>query len=1556
MNCPNLNDKNYKALAAQVGHMKAHTIWNMNKGFPIHLNSDGSESNVYKTLANRYGDERAIRMRSKMFSPEAIDINGNTMIKSDTVDLNDNVLLDNGIPYALGESVSMSPRIARAALKKTYIDTSRMTRSMLRAMSDVLPGFNIVEEDYHTVKGTPYEKMRAWVDRDGVHLNTMSITFTSPVHELTHIWLHALEMMDKNSFDRVIQLIDEHRNSNMELWDTLKYRYSHLNDEQLRYEYAATVSGFVSEDKVRDFFLRNNKVKEQNYINKVFSRVGEFVTTLFNAIKSFFKGSNISNLNLKTASLEEMFIALTQDYIEGNSVINMTGDEIDDFMFRYYNDNVEAEMENEANKKLISNTKDILPYLINNHDIYIVSEGRFDNSKFVDNFVNDIFYKFISKKGSTKKIAFVFGKKFEVDESESTERVRDRIINELIPHYTTVLNSFKDNITEVMKLARTEKKETLRDHIQEVFSNIKPSEFLSYQIEQSLKAIGADEPILRVLQYSELKNIPELSFLYNGAIEGYDPLIVIHGQTNEEIDISVIDVAQGTLGRQDNNLSSYQVNLASAFGEPNNNFSLSNSKADIRKAIIGTTIAGMNKLANDNNIRFRIRRAGLIGFSGMSVQSYMLKDVAEVVTNAKNLFRLNDIRQLLNTNSSSHSWFTELIDDEAAWDTSTILQSWRNRLRSYYEANFLELGISEAEKEQLVNDTDTWTQYDLLQKRKKEIEHRQPIGFINNDEHKILTQYLINFDHNVNINNGQVDDIDRTFYKLTNVHNIKSDILQIFSIEAEEHKAEVVNIVNGYKTKFQQLLDASVRSHGKKLHVMGNLPENTFEHLFKRGKVLIENGNKQHAKGEIKEIILFNSLYGSYNIQEAKKAGLTNEDIALADFIIDTVRERYLDLAEHNQRFNEKKLTREALQEQLFSTLKEGTIPVLPSTEGESVRKGRVGRAWSKKFQKLATMEYIGGSFISKDYQGVHSMFYSQRDTDQQLKNMGLLRDGSSDMLRGIDMNKYDDSTMNLEYLMNAFLLDNVRKIVIEDKVIPMYNSAVQWMHIAKTEYGIVSQDATMQFLKEYYDRVVNRKNQDPNTTLAAITRNLTGLYSFISLGFRPAVWIRSTYYNVQNQVIQTLSSEALIKRTEEEKGLDFPSTADMTKAYGLLFTDFQKIYALGKKYSIINSSEIDVIESAFTNKVDRTPFKMQMAHIGNYYSDVAARLAVMVGFMLHDGSYYAHTFNDVTGDAGYNEKLDKRFFDDSGKYKSEDAKIQHQNVIERQRRTGLLDDNGKQTIGYDFQETNTRFKWYADKYIIGSMDEYQKVLLGNTYTGQLFSQFRLYSFDKFFNLIGSPRETLYGGERKVINEEGQNRVIREKLNIEGSIQSVWRLFKDVVDTVRYNGFSFEEIGRVFREADPMRLMGMRQQVLRSIMFVTIFTALKLAFDNGMSDRDRRKLKFLYGNLMLWQEYYDMKDSMIPIAGLLDNIMELIAGKQSWKRALLRYTGPVGDLVHYYELFSSQDNIFPTDKEKKDTDGMTLSEKREYYRDRKAQAVDRKIRRQEKEKREKEEE
>ena len=100
----------------------------------------------------------------------------------------------------------------------------------------------------------------------------------------------------------------------------------------------------------------------------------------------------------------------------------------------------------------------------------------------------------------------------------------------------------------------------------------------------------------------------------------------------------------------------------------------------------------------------------------------------------------------------------------------------------------------------------------------------------------------------------------------------------------------------------------------------------------------------------------------------------------------------------------------------------------------------------------------------------------------------------------------------------------------------------------------------------------------------------------------------------------------------------------------------------------------------------------------------------------------------------------------------------------------------------------------------------------------------------------------------------------------------------------------------------------MANLIARAALFAGILSTLKLLYDQGMSDRDRDKLEWLYGDLMILQSLEDLKSSAMPISGLIDNIMSITTGEAAWTR-VMKYTGPVNDTIWYYELLTGNDDI-----------------------------------------------
>jgi len=1538
--CPNRNDKEYRALSAVVGDGRAHTIYDMNNGNPVSLTADGTPSLIYQQLVDRHGIEKAIAMRSDMFTDRYKVLTSNDTVEP-ILDAHDNILLKDGTTIQLGDRVPQTQAIEDVKLQKQYVETAEKTNSFVRTLEKSIPGFNIQIESHDTVD-ILHKNDRAWVDDTGVHLNTQTMHYDTPIHEVTHLWIHALEMTDGMKYNLFMNKVTEAVKNNKEIIDTIKKKYPDLDATHQLYEFAAALSGMTSIKAVNKFMARNNRYVSPVRANEIYFREVDTVKTFYKDVNKVVSDhiidgteqSSLSDIDFETGTLNDIFEALTTDILNGNKVIDFGPEEVQQLLSTYYKDN---NFEADRDYPSISNIKSIVPYLIGNDQI---DTGDSTNKDEQERLVNKIYGDLYPRPTKKDKIYFDYGKMYRFPDSLPEGEIKKRIQDDMLTRRKQMMNSFNDNIVEILNKHIKDQYTPLEEIIAQTFSDYQFSDTVVDNIVRSIKLLGISEPMTRVLNYSTLKNDAELSVLYNDALVGYNPIVIQHTSSEGTVDVSIVDLTGSVLGFQDNMLEKHEKSLAKALGYTKSvnsdkkkirEFDMSNSQGSIRQILVATTIAGMNKLAIDNGKKLTIRRYGVIGFNGNSVQPYMLNSLHKAMINGRNLFTLPAIQTVMDPTSLSYNWFQELLNDDKAWDESNVYQSWRAKLETYYAAYYQTLGMNEIQKDSLMSNFNSYTHYKNLSDRARQIELRKT-NWIDDAEHKLITQYKMWYEAGISINNGQVTDINKTLMKVTNVHNIKSDVLQNFSIQAEEVKSIIVNQVNDYKAQFNTLLRASLESRGQALNILGNLPKNVFGHLFKDGELVLTEDYKTYKKGQMVPVKLFNQLYGSYNLEEAKRHGLTKEDIAFSDHIIKTVQDRYVANILHENSKKSNPRPEAELRTETITNMVPGNIPIMDKTKMELLREGEFKKAYRKGWDQIAISEFMIGmedvtmdnDLTNKDYQHLHSRFNSQMTIQQQLRTMGLRSTEETNRFEG-KLNLYENHTMNLEYIHNVFVDDSIRTIEMENRLIPAMNTAVQWSQILKEEYNI-QQQYTEQFLQEYTDRIMLGKSQDsPTDKTAAIVKNITNAYSYVALGYRPLVWIRSGYFNTQNQIIEGLATSATNRLLEDGQTLGFPTASELSKANMEIAMHHNKVMALGRKMGIVDGSEMEAIESFFTTNIDKNVFQAQLAHVGNYYTDRFARLVTMVGYMIHDGSYDAHTFNETTGELKYNKLLDKRYYKD-GEFISDKEKAIWDRKTSKMIDSKLIPDTDHMEVGYDFQEVNTRMKWYADKFIIGAMDEYQKVLLGNTFSGRIFTQFRTFLPGKIFNLVGSTRMTGYGADITAeLNENNEWETIKKQIRIEGTLASVWNLLSDVVKVVRTKDMKLSDIEAM----DPMTKYNLVKSAIQSVFFISVLTGIYM-LGSSMSDRDKDKLSWLYSELMAWKDYEAIKKNIIPVTGLIDTIMGIFTGK-AWTQ-LLKYTGPVYDAIWFMELLGDNDNMMQDMTTRKVND-MNAKELQKHYED-----------------------
>lgn len=1534
-NCPNINDKQYKSLASKVGTAQAHTIYARNNGNPISLTADGKPSLIYKQLEDMYGQEKAVEMRSRMFTSTFLDQAGKQ--NEFTMDKNGAIELKNGTVVNITDNVEPFKAKKQFQVRQDFVETGENMEMLIKAMETALPGFNIQRETFATLSDTPNKNHRAFVDSKGIHMNMQAMHFDTPVHEITHVWIHALEVSNPTQYNMFMDKVKESMNDNKELVQTIKQKYPNLTDRELHFEYAATVSGITSVEGVKKYLNRNNHYVDDMRAQTIWTRLADIVRTFYNNIRGMMSTtlsrnndvSSMKDLDFQTATINDIFQALTHDIVSGQAVVDFGYREREHFMDKYYSDNhYEASANLSGQQSPIVAVAGIMPYLMNRFSLETMTNK---NEEETAQYINDHLHR------DDKNSRFSYwdmNVQYFYDYSMTPELRKQRIKEEIIGARNTFVEGFNDKIIFAITQYKINgsKDGTLPKYIVQAFDGqrLQPSQI--NEIINALKILGIESPLTHITTYKALQNDSKYSHLYDSFIasNNFNPLIMIHTDNSGTLDISVVDLAAGNLGRNDNILSSGQFRLGDALGADKKAFTYGNAKSDIRKTLIAMTVAALNKKAQASGQALKIRKMGVVGFNNFRVATHIISNSHEAFRNARTLLQLPQLQALFDTSVMSYKNMMDMIEDDKAWDSTHIMQSWRNIMESYYATYRAELGLTEAQVEDFMKDES------FLRERQKQIERQEGYvesgsgkeKYFSNPEHKLISIYLLNKKYHIDINNSQMKDIDRTFYKVTNPHNIKHDAIQMFSRAAEDTKSIIINQLNEFKDEFTKYLDASLKSHGKKINLTGNKPEDIFGHLYRTGKIKLSNDYKKHKAGETIDVRMTNRIHGSYDLVAARAAGLTDADIALADWVLKKTRERYIENLKHNESMGNNTATDESIIEDVDKKLGQGIIPVLPQTRSEVVRNGKFLKAVKQNYEKVSKGEYASGEMTEENYRLVNSMFIQQMDLDKQLLQMGLeATNQNGSEYTDLDMNAFDNNTQNLEYIMNMFMHDGIRKTELENRLLPTYNNVLEWLNYIKYDLGKgqKSQQTTELFLEQYYQRIVERKNNDQGKKYEAIIRNGLNMFSFVALGYRPVVWMRSGYYNLQNATLGSIASMASNINTEEARRLKFPTPTDVTSAHAKFFTDFAKIHQLGKKFSIINSSEMDAIESIFTTSTDRHMFRSQLAQLGNYYTDMASRLITMTAFMIRDGSYDAHGYDIDTNTLTYDRTKDKRFFKD-GKWVDAQAEMIFGALVKDQVDQGLATSESDMIVGYDFGDANDRFKWYSDKYIIGSMDEYQKVLLGNTAFGAMATQFRNYLPDKAFNFMGSTRMVSYGAVREVaMNGDNELEVIKRQIMIEGTAASMWGMLSDVYQLAKMNQLTPEGIDRMFAEMDPMRKHNLGLSIAKGVFFALIVGGLAMMAKAGLSDRDRDKLQWTFSELLTFNFYEELMSNLIPISSLIDNVMSLVTGQANWTRAM-KYTGPVYDTIWLLELLTDKDDILQNYKTRKRVSDMNKKE------------------------------
>ena len=593
-----------------------------------------------------------------------------------------------------------------------------------------------------------------------------------------------------------------------------------------------------------------------------------------------------------------------------------------------------------------------------------------------------------------------------------------------------------------------------------------------------------------------------------------------------------------------------------------------------------------------------------------------------------------------------------------------------------------------------------------------------------------------------------------------------------------------------------------------------------------------------------------------------------------------------------------------------------GTIPVISKNVNELM--------WSGNF--LDSFRKMGGEFAKPDFlwedelgssrlqEKVSGHLIEQRSFNEKLEIQGLSYVGGKYEIDNLD--KATKTSTNIENVLNYFMLGSKKNINYQNIAIPAWNDAKAILNLLDRNKGMLGQENNRKWLNSWMNRIVLGKTDDPTTHVWAgntkvehrkVIRGLLRMTTFFALGYRVRMGLRSFTFNSLRLIIEPLA--ASIADIGIKEGIDvagvLPKAGEMVKALKYVLTDFKKARHLAYKYQLIERSERDILNSIFIKKTYKNMFSSQIAHVLNWATDAWARMLAMTAMMVKAGTWDAHVYNPKTGESTFVESKDKRFFDENGKYKSEEAKALHKALKERMVNQGILKSiDDKLERGYDYVLANNVLKWYGDKFIIGGMDDLSKGIASNQFIGAMLSQYRMFSFERLHNagLFAHQRKVTTGTGFKVVkDEDGQYISEKELSDSDGMWQAVMSSFKYLLSRKKLSGKEW------WVQNSPIRRHNIAKACIH-VAFVAIIMGMIRGFADDDDDRQTAKNKgdrfnWLVNDVILLFETPGFFASPMPAVDMVLNLFNVGVGKKNVD-VLMRWTGPVNAFNESSEFVS----------------------------------------------------
>jgi len=1316
---------------------------------------------------------------------------------------------------------------------------------------------------------TGRKDLDGWVDSNGIiHINVENFNPNTSIHELGHILEPLIARKHPQLYSNIQTEITKGIESGTGLYHSIykaaqnKYDYMNSHSSIMSEVFAEGLASITMTNLnalfASDPTLFGIKETELNNIRNDFSPANEAASTIFSDI---FPESKISTLE-GIASMLASSIAYG-----GGPRIKFSKEETNFLGEFFKNKGAQYQLHDfseEMSKFNTANTKGFLDFLRgNNFD-------KPDPEKLASNIASSL--RANAEKGA--KIVFYDSSndsnhyfKNDISHEQLTQEILDIYVNPLIKFRDKLEGDIIDKY-EPGDAGYSELDELLGEHTS------------PHVISKLRLTMGLDEPVDEMMRYSDLEKHkdPRIKKLYNSALKGYNPIVVIHGinDVNGDVSLSIVSMQPTKLQEGFRYVGGQNIFSSIMTDKEYNNklpvkssyvSKLRNSEVDLRLMGISLMVSHFKSVLGDN---LKINKLGVINVTSNKFSSKMIIDIPAQM---ENLGIINSISE-----------FMDQLEE------GRLKESIKNGLEVDYSNTVNYMGLLKSHLLNMSSDSegDVYFGYsadDLIEKldngnieaklivldsmRAATLKHLKDKDVTSDPIYMMIVKSSRELRTGRSVTYNDLQDMGEMASKFKTMYHMSNDYVQDVITATQEATQHIVRTsmsdiraLAGTTTK--PGLARKIKNRIMKRDIgtgstafIGDVGSKLYSHLYKYEKIKLVKANGDFIKNsdgtyKYKKVKL-PELHWDKNDSETKKAIndgiITEQDLEFNNKILDILETRYKDLIKHEHQKNihvskikNIDITEEELNRKYNSYFpKRGMIPTVEISTSEMLLSGKFIDSAKKGYSQLAMSEALFedvGVFDDtkdKQLQQMGGFFQTQLTEDKRFHKVGIMRANNGE-LGVFDEEMNDKASTDLWKTFNYLNQSLLRKVEYEKNVMPVAQDSIALLR----QIGENKEANNIKLVQEFIERNAHRKNADdkkPTTfgkvkiDIPPIVRELKKAWNMAMLPGRVALGVLSTVFNTSAIITDSLSG-----MVENSNGA-LPPIKYFIKAAKESFTvkGAKKMRALALDYHIWGRSERELLTDPFINVSDHSIFNSMFGNIFNWASDTWARSLVMSAVMMKDGSYDAHQYDEKSGEIKYDENKDLRFYNKDGSKKTEpDALALYNGIKADVLKTLRLDTPpAKLPMGYGVTDM-LYMKQLADTRIIGAFSDDVSALISNRWVGNLFMQYRSFLTVRAFNagIFGNKLKTGVGQRIVPVKlKDGTWISKREIMDLEGAFQSFGALASGIED------ISISGISKSYNNLNETQRLNIIRSILKFGFFV-FSMAILMGIDDGDDDDD----------------------------------------------------------------------------------------------------------------------